>query len=133
MTEDLALRILSIKFSATKFREGYDLEDVDDFLDRLVVAVRPGQGRREDVAALIDGAQFTTTTKFREGYDMADVDAFLADVRAEVTGERPTTSATSVAGKPGAQYVAPALSSSGPTTEDPTRGTSLFGWLLGRR
>lgn len=77
----------NVRFKATKFRDGYDQDDVDDFLDRVVVGLR-ARGAGEPGAltpADLDGARFRTT-KFREGYDMADVDEFLDRVRADVAG-----------------------------------------------
>lgn len=76
--------VLNTKFTATKFREGYDQDAVDDFLDRVVTTLRAAQTgvpatdpvTAEDVAAVRFEA-----TRFREGYDMEQVDAFLDQVR----------------------------------------------------
>ncbi|MEU4360693.1 DivIVA domain-containing protein [Promicromonospora sp. NPDC023987] len=47
--------ILNKKFSATKFREGYDVEEVDDFLDEVVRTLtnvqEENEGLRQKVAA----------------------------------------------------------------------------------
>ena len=47
--------ILNKKFSATKFREGYDVEEVDDFLDEVVRTLtnvqEENEGLRQTVAA----------------------------------------------------------------------------------
>jgi len=75
----------AVRFKATKFRDGYDQDEVDDFLDRVVAGLRarlagePGALTPAD----LDGARFKAT-KFREGYDMADVDEFLDRVRADL-------------------------------------------------
>ncbi|WP_421735942.1 DivIVA domain-containing protein [Cellulomonas sp.] len=79
--------VLNQKFAATKFREGYDQDEVDDFLDRVADTLkeREGAGRatKPVTAQLIDGIRFQTT-KWREGYDQQEVDAFLDRVRAEL-------------------------------------------------
>jgi len=77
----------AVRFKATKFRDGYDQDEVDDFLDRVVAGLRARQTGEPGALtpADLDGARFTAT-KFREGYDMADVDEFLDRVRAEVGG-----------------------------------------------
>ncbi len=43
--------ILNKKFSATKFREGYDVEEVDDFLDEVVNTLRVVSGENEELKA----------------------------------------------------------------------------------
>jgi DivIVA domain-containing protein len=72
------------RFRATKFREGYDQDEVDDYLDRVVQTLR---GEASDAVALraedVARARFTLT-KLREGYDQQAVDSFLADVAAEL-------------------------------------------------
>ncbi|MGY4643972.1 DivIVA domain-containing protein [Cellulomonas sp. URHB0016] len=87
-----AHQVLSATFSATKFREGYDQDEVDDFLDRVVATLRA----REAGSALggavtvadVDGLRFQLT-KFREGYDMTEVDALLDRVRETLGGTAP--------------------------------------------
>lgn len=53
-------------------RRGYDVREVDDFLDEVVRAVRAGE--RVDV----DSVQFHRPPIGKRGYDEAQVDAFLA-------------------------------------------------------
>lgn len=77
--------VLNTRFSATRFRKGYDMEQVDIFLDRVVATLSAHEGlpnphgihgsgglRPQDVRE----QRFPSTT-FREGYDVAEVDAFL--------------------------------------------------------
>ena len=79
-----AAEVLGAKFQATKFREGYDQVEVDDFLDRVVATLRACEGGAPASApvtvAELDGSTFTRTT-FREGYDTDAVDAMLDRVR----------------------------------------------------
>lgn len=55
---------------------GYDLGEVDDFLDRLEQAVAAG----EPITPLINRARFTRV-RLREGYTAAEVDDFLISLR----------------------------------------------------
>ncbi|WP_277212814.1 DivIVA domain-containing protein [Isoptericola croceus] len=49
--------ILNKKFSATKFREGYDVEEVDDFLDEVVRTLTSVQEENEDLRAKLAAAE----------------------------------------------------------------------------
>jgi DivIVA domain-containing protein len=68
------------RFQETKFREGYDMGEVDALLDRAVAALTEATAGRpyqhllnaDDVVA----ARFRAT-KFRPGYDQDEVDDFL--------------------------------------------------------
>ena len=42
--------VLNKKFQATKFREGYDQDEVDDFLDEVVNTLRAVQGEKDELA-----------------------------------------------------------------------------------
>ena len=70
------------RFQPTKFRQGYDQGQADDFLDRVRTTLagyeqgRPSEPLTpEDVVA----ARFTPTV-WREGYDQGQVDDFLDEV-----------------------------------------------------
>ena len=81
----------AVQFTTTRVREGYDMQEVDEFLDiarrnlqlRLDARTRLmagdtmtslGVGLRSDH---IDTVEFTTV-RLREGYDMQEVDEFLS-------------------------------------------------------
>lgn len=49
--------VLNKKFQATKFREGYDQDEVDDFLDEVVNTLRVVQGENEDLKAKLAAAE----------------------------------------------------------------------------
>jgi DivIVA domain-containing protein len=49
--------ILNKKFSATKFREGYDVEEVDDFLDEVVRTLNSFQEENEDLKTKLAAAE----------------------------------------------------------------------------
>jgi DivIVA domain-containing protein len=84
-----AAEVLAAKFQSTKFTEGYDQDEVDDFLDRVVATLRAREGGapadRPVTVGDLDAPAFTTT-KFREGYAQDDVHALLARVRVALGG-----------------------------------------------
>ena len=87
-----AYDVLNQKFSATKFREGYDQDEVDGFLDR-VMATLQGLERGESVPDAVTAEEVGTVTfqssRFREGYDQDEVDRFLDRVREQLTTQVP--------------------------------------------
>lgn len=76
--ELLIQEISHVRFTPVRLREGYEMGEVDDLLDRLVTALRAG----EPVDRLVRAAQFTPV-RMREGYDMSEVDRFLDRVVSE--------------------------------------------------
>ena len=73
--------VLAAKFQSTKFTEGYDQDEVDDFLDRVVATLRAREGGAPADRPVTLGdleAPAFTTTKFREGYAQDDVHAAYA-------------------------------------------------------
>jgi len=81
--------VLAARFRSTKFTEGYDQDEVDDFLDRVVATLRAREGGvpadRPVTLGDLEAPAFTTT-KFREGYAQDDVHALLARVRDALGG-----------------------------------------------
>lgn len=49
--------VLNKKFQATKFREGYDQDEVDDFLDEVVNTLRDIQGENDDLKTKLAAAE----------------------------------------------------------------------------
>ncbi|MCL3860114.1 DivIVA domain-containing protein [Actinotalea sp. K2] len=49
--------VLNKKFQATKFREGYDQDEVDDFLDEVVNTLRAVQGENDELKAKLAAAE----------------------------------------------------------------------------
>ncbi|MGO2584082.1 MAG: DivIVA domain-containing protein [Brachybacterium tyrofermentans] len=68
---------MKITFTLRTFSEAYDVEAVDEFIDRLEQALLRGDGALgvEDVRAVV-----FEPVRFRAGYDMAEVDDFLDGV-----------------------------------------------------
>jgi DivIVA domain-containing protein len=71
--------VLNARFAVTKFREGYDQDQVDLLLDRVADALRPSHERRFPTAITRQEVQDSRfkATKFRAGYDQHHVDDFL--------------------------------------------------------
>ena len=68
--------IRSSRFGTTRWG-GYDEEEVDEFLDRIVDNLT--RGERGTLRQLAGEARFTVV-KLRPGYRVADVDSLLASV-----------------------------------------------------
>src|SRR5262252_3681965 len=72
----------SARFSTTRLRPGYDMEQVDAFLDAVrdtFLGVRHPPLTAEEIRA-----KWFATTRLRPGYDEEEVDAFLEDVEARL-------------------------------------------------
>ena len=75
-TMGLIERIKNVRFSTTRLAPGYDEEEVDTFLDKLVAALnQDGQVDRSELREV----RFSRT-RLRPGYAMPDVDTFLDEV-----------------------------------------------------
>lgn len=94
MSDDLVRRIHDVRFTPVRLREGYDMGEVDDFLDELVDAVAMGR----PLQPLVDAARFTPV-RMREGYVIGDVDAFLEQLAVDAS--------TAGASEPGSEVVGP--------------------------
>ena len=69
-------QIKNAKFGTTRLSTGYDEEEVDLFLDKLIAIL--GQSGRPDQAEL-GNAQFSATW-LRPGYARQDVDSLLREI-----------------------------------------------------
>ncbi|WP_423724597.1 DivIVA domain-containing protein [Arthrobacter zhangbolii] len=48
-------QVINQKFSPTKFREGYDQDEVDDFLQKIIAGLRQWDAENEQLRARISG------------------------------------------------------------------------------
>ena len=79
--QDLIERIQNAKFRATRLSPGYDEQEVDNLLDRLVAILR--ESALPDPEELRQ-VQFTTR-RLRPSYVMQDVDNVLLEIAEAVT------------------------------------------------
>lgn len=84
--------VLNARFMPTKFREGYEMAEVDQFLDqiaRTLGRLESGYTSDADGGRLIAPNDILNKrfvpTKFRGGYDIDQVDDFLDKVQATLT------------------------------------------------
>lgn len=114
-----AEQVRSATFQPTKFREGYDQNEVDSLLDR-VVATLTALARGEFTGPLVLPEEVADAsfrrTKIREGYDMAQVDDLFDQVRGTLEAYRdrsaaplaqPARSAPADVARPGVDQPAP--------------------------
>lgn len=76
-----------VKFSLTRFREGYELAEVDAFLDSLRDTLIQWESGRQGVilsAEVVE--QRFAVTRFRNGYDQDQVDNFLDEATTTLAG-----------------------------------------------
>ncbi|WP_407342444.1 DivIVA domain-containing protein [Pengzhenrongella phosphoraccumulans] len=59
--------VLNKKFQATKFREGYDQDEVDDFLDDVVNTLRAVQGENDELKSKLAAAESRIAELSRAG------------------------------------------------------------------
>lgn len=102
------------RFSTTKLREGYDMGEVDDAIDRVFGALA------EPVPSM-SGADVRTLrftpVRLREGYDMGEVDEWLDQAASELERTAGGTAATAPA--------TPTPATPGPAAYDGTRSTAI--------
>jgi DivIVA domain-containing protein len=67
---------MSPRFTPVRLREGYDVTEVDEFVDRVMATVNGEPVERPVTAREIRKVQFTPV-RMREGYDVVEVDLFL--------------------------------------------------------
>jgi DivIVA domain-containing protein len=70
-------------FRTVRMREGYDLDAVDDFVDRVIDALEGRAGGRSLTPEKIEAQEFKVV-RMREGYSMDDVDDWLDDAAGEL-------------------------------------------------
>ena len=78
---DLIERIKNAQFCTTRLSPGYDEEEVDNFLDRLVAILRESDLPDPDE---VRNVQFATR-RLRPSYVMEDVDGFLREIAEAAT------------------------------------------------
>ncbi|WP_250448309.1 DivIVA domain-containing protein, partial [Actinotalea sp. C106] len=70
--------VLNKKFQATKFREGYDQDEVDDFLDEVVNTLRSVTAENDDLKGKLAAAERRIAELSRAGGGQAQTPAPVA-------------------------------------------------------
>jgi DivIVA domain-containing protein len=83
-------------FRTVRMREGYDLDAVDDFVDRVIDALEGRAGGRSLTPEKIEAQEFKVV-RMREGYSMDDVDDWLDDAAGELRRLRSAAAARQAA------------------------------------
>lgn len=148
--------VRNVRFHATKFREGYLVDDVDAFLGEVAAALAHRESGRPGPAPLtaeqVRAARFRAV-KFGEGYDQGEVDDFLQRVEVTLSSAAPSAPVGSAhgvgqgpsdQGLPGPEVVSPgpaapaqrdgsAGAAPRPVTSDEVCGASFTGtwWRTG--
>ena len=117
----LADDVLNKKFTATKFREGYEQNEVDEFLDEVVEAMRQLEAENTDLKAKLEAAN-ARVEELSEGGSTASAvtpveeTSAVADEPAEVVVEEEVVEETAEpVAETSAQQAAPVAASSAPT------------------
>ena len=108
--------VLNKKFQATKFREGYEQDEVDEFLDEVVEAMRQLEAENADLKAKLEAAN-RRVAQLGEG---ASIPAAPASPVSPVQAE-PAVSMPAVSGESGPGRAASAPEQSVP--EEPASGS----------
>ena len=87
--------VLNKKFQATKFREGYEQDEVDEFLDEVVEAMRQLEAENADLKAKLEAAN-RRVAQLGEGASIPAAPASpVSPVQAEPAVSRPAVSGES--------------------------------------
>jgi DivIVA domain-containing protein len=87
---ELVEHVRSVQFTPVRFRESYDMQQVDAFCDQLEASISAGK----PIGPMVETARFTLA-RMREGYEREEVDSFFAEVaRLSVSGSPSTVSST---------------------------------------
>ncbi len=71
--------VRNVMFGRTRFTEGYNEDQVDVFLDKMIALLREHRALASDVRAARFG-----TTRMRSGYSQAEVDGFLSHLATQI-------------------------------------------------
>jgi DivIVA domain-containing protein len=86
------------EFGTVRMREGYDLDDVDDFVD-LVIDTLEGRGAKRVTPEQIEQYEFRVV-RMKTSYDMEDVDRWLDEAAAELRARAKTYQTNSPSTEP---------------------------------
>ena len=114
--------VLNKKFQATKFREGYDQDEVDDFLDDVVNTLRSVEGENDELKTKLATAERRIAELSRAGAQNSGAPQAKVDAPVAPT---PTPTPTPTPAPVAAAVVAPAPSVSARASE-PESATGML-------
>ncbi|ACQ80653.1 DivIVA family protein [Beutenbergia cavernae DSM 12333] len=128
--------VLNKKFQTTKFREGYDQDEVDDFLDEIVNTLRVTAGENEELKTKLAAAERRVSELSRSGGGAAaaapavdetgPVTQVTAPVAPEPEPEPPAPKPTPAPAPAYAQPAAPAAPAPRPGQTEPESATGML-------
>ena len=129
--------VLNKKFQATKFREGYDQDEVDDFLDEVVNTLRVVQGENDELKNKLAAAERRIAELSRaEAAGGNQQPAPVAESAPEPTpapapepAPEPQFAPVPIPAPAAAEPAAPAVSAPAPGAERPSEPESATGML----
>jgi len=113
--------VLNKKFQSTKFREGYDQDEVDDFLDDVVNTLREVQNENDDLKTKLAAAERRIAELSRDGAAAASMPAPAPIVAAPEPEPEPVPAPVIAAPVP-----APVLSAPAPGRNEPESATGML-------
>ncbi|MBO0895001.1 MULTISPECIES: DivIVA domain-containing protein [Arthrobacter] len=125
--------VVNKRFQPTKFREGYDQDEVDDFLDEIVIELRRLNAENEDLrsqlAECLAGKSGESTAVPAPVSAAAKTEQVTAPVKEEkkpepVKAEEPKAPAAAKAEEPKAAAPAPAAAAPAPAAAAPAPATA---------
>jgi DivIVA domain-containing protein len=120
--------VLNKKFQATKFREGYDQDEVDDFLDEVVNTLRAVQTENEELQGKLAAAERRVAELSRAGAQAPAADGAPEEPAAAAA---PTDAPADAPADPlSAPAAAPAAASSRPSEPESATGMLLLAQKL---
>ncbi|MEV7973115.1 DivIVA domain-containing protein [Cellulomonas sp. NPDC089187] len=116
--------VLNKKFQATKFREGYDQDEVDDFLDEVVNTLRETQAENDDLKGKLAAAERRIAELSRAGAQATPASA----PKPEPEAEKPVSAPAPVVPAPVAapQATAPVQPAAPQRQSEPESATGML-------
>ncbi len=107
--------VVNQKFTITKFRDGYDLDQVDDFLDTIVEELRQHEAEKDELRTQLEAANAR----------IAELEAEL-EARGESSGAAPASEQTIVVEAPAPQSSAVQGADSSPHEADAVKSSAML-------
>lgn len=107
--------VLNKKFQPTKFREGYDQDEVDDFLDEVVATLRVITGENEELKAKLAAAE-ARVAELSSGQPAGDTQTMAAVAPAPQQVEQPPSEPSAPTPEPAVEQPAPPTPAAGVAT-----------------